>query len=221
MTQPERTRTPIVLAAWLALAMGAGVAVAADLEAVAADSLLVQPAGPRPGEAGKTYANVQGPKAGSDPKFAGFAILDFPAPKLASADEKVRKATLTLTQSVARFSRDGRIRLFLAGESGGKLDDAGKPLRFDPKAPGGLGDQIPGLIPLGLADYAKGGTGDADPYPIALDDAARKALDDRLRAGGTIRIVIAPEDAHVAATFFGVGARQPENRPRLTIVTGP
>ena len=52
---------------------------------------------------------------------------------------------------------------------------------------------------------------------------ARKALDDQIRRGGTIRVVAVPDVAHVAASYFGAGAREVANRPKLSIElsTGP
>ena len=220
MRQPERLR-PTLFLALAALPIMAGSALGGDgLESTATESVMVQSSGPRTGDSGKTYANVQGQEAGSDPRFAGFAILDFPAAK-SSAKARPKSLNLTLTQSVARFTRDGKIKFYLAAESAAGLEATARRLKFDPKQPGGVGDQMGKLVPLGAADFAKGGSGDADVYPLPLDDAARKVVEDRLRAGGTIRVVIVPEDLHVAATFFGVGAREAENRPKLTIETVP
>lgn len=38
---------------------------------------------------------------------------------------------------------------------------------------------------------------------------------------GTIRLVIVPADADVAATYFGVGHDKPDQRPKLTVESTP
>jgi hypothetical protein len=55
---------------------------------------------------------------------------------------------------------------------------------------------------------------------LTLDEAGRGYLKDRLKAGGTILIVVVPDDEDVAATFFGAGSEPEGNRPRLVIEFG-
>ena len=42
-------------------------------------------------------------------------------------------------------------------------------------------------------------------------------LRDQIKAGGTLLIIVVPEDEEVAATHFGAGVQPEENRPRLSL----
>ena len=185
-------------------------------EVAARDSAQIQGNGPRRGDEGRTYANIQG--TGSNPRFASYAIFDFPMPRGANGKDKDATVTLFLTQSVTRFTRDGKLRLFLLDDAKSDLDALTQNLRFEPaRVPDGLGNNLPKLIPVGTFDFLKGGMGDTDPIPLTLDDAGRKLVADRAASGGSLRVVIVPDIPHVAATYFGAGARDAENRPRLAI----
>lgn len=218
MNQPARSRTLRVSVAALALACLAQAPPPRPdrTELVAEASAQIQGNGPRDGDEGKAYANVQG--AGSNPRYASYAIFDFRITPRSGRTPKSGPVLLHLTQSVTKFTRDGKLRIFLVDGGPGELPALAPTLRFEPaRVPDGLGNNLPRLVPAGTFDFLKGGTGDADPIPLALDDAGRKLVADRLASGGTIRVVVVPDIPHVAATYFGAGAREPANRPRLTI----
>lgn len=82
----------------------------AAVEVVASKSFTVQPTGPRTGEAGSKYLNVEG--KGND-KYASFGVLVFEIPAEVKG-KQVKSFTLTLVQSVPKFASDGAIRFFLA-----------------------------------------------------------------------------------------------------------
>src|SRR5215470_16928004 len=90
----------------------------AGIEVTASKSLTIQPGGPRSGENGSKYVNIEGK---DNKQYASFGVLIFEMPKEVQ-DKKVKSATLTLVQSVARFSKDGAIRFFLAPD----LNDSGE-----------------------------------------------------------------------------------------------
>ena len=220
MVQPGRRTWWVVLLVGLTGVMGTLPSAWAQApaprpgEVAARDSVQIQGNGPRRGDEGRTYANVQG--AGSNPRFASYAILDFPMPR-GGAASKDAAVTLHLTQSVTRFTRDGKLRLFLLDDAKTGFEALAQNLRFEPaRVPDGLGNNLPKLIPAGTFDFLKGGMGDTDPIPLLLDDAGRKLVADRAASGGSIRVVIVPDVPHVAATYFGAGARDQESRPRLT-----
>lgn len=82
----------------------------AGVEVVASKSLTVQPSGPRPGEGGSKYFNIQGK---DNEKYASFGVLVFELPKEVMGKE-IKGMTLTLIQSIPQFAKDGSIKLFFA-----------------------------------------------------------------------------------------------------------
>jgi hypothetical protein len=105
----------------------------ASEEVTASKSLTVQPTGPRTGDGGSKYFNIQGKDTG---KYASFGVLVFEMPKETNAS-KIKGMTLTLVQSVPAFAKDGAVKIYLAPE----LDPATE-LKFDAKSENGVGDQI-------------------------------------------------------------------------------
>jgi len=176
----------------------------ARLEVVASKSLTVQPSGPRSGDAGSKYFNIEGK---DNEQYASFGVLVFEIPK-ESQDKKVKSVTLTLVQSIPAFAKDGAIRVFLAPD----LADASD-LKFDPNASDGVGSQIKRLHGLGSSNFKKIETGKTESFPLTVDDTVRE----RIARGGKLCLVIVPADATVAATYFGTGEESTGNRPRLTL----
>jgi hypothetical protein len=187
-----------VLASFLAIPTLAGV------EVVASKSLTVQPSGPRPGEPGSKYFNIEGKE---NEKYASFGVLVFEIPK-ESRDKKVKSVTLTLVQSIPTFAKNGAIRVFLAPD----LDDASV-LKFDPNASDGVGSQIKRLHALGSGNFKKIDTGKTEFFPLTMDEMVRE----RITKGGKLCLVIVPADTTVAATYFGTGEQSSGNRPRLIL----
>ena len=83
-------------------------------DAAATRSVTVQKAGVRGGKPGEIYLNVEGRHNGEGGKYASFGVLEFPAPKIAGDGSKGGTLALTLVQSVARFSKDGKVKFYLA-----------------------------------------------------------------------------------------------------------
>jgi hypothetical protein len=174
------------------------------VEVTASRSLTIQPGGPRSGEAGTKYFNIEGK---DNEKYASFGVLVFEIPKEVR-DKKVTSMTLTLVQSIPRFAKDGAIRVFLARNLG-----APEHLEFDPNAADGVGKQIKNLHELGSVNFKKVETGKTESFSLAMDDVVRQ----RIANGGKLYLVIVPADAAVAATYFGAGENAKEDRPRLTL----
>ncbi len=176
----------------------------AGVKVVASSSLTVQPGGPRSGDSGSKYFNIEGK---DNDKYASFGVLVFDIPKEVQ-DKRVKSVTLTLVQSIPKFAKDGAIHFFLAPD----LDAAGD-LKFDPNAPNGVGNQIKPLHALGSVDFKKVETGKMESFSLTVDDFVQE----RLAKGGKVCLVIVPADAAVAATYFGASENDKEKSPRLTL----
>ncbi len=176
----------------------------AGVEVRATRSLTIQPGGPRSGDAGSKYLNVEGK---DNEKYASFGVLVFEIPKEVKGSQ-VKGMTLTMIQSVPQFAKDGAIKFFLAPEL-----DAASDLKFDPSAPDGVGSRIKPLHALGSANFKKIETGKMESYPLTVDDIVRE----RISKGGKLSVVIVPADSAVAATYFGASDNDREKSPRLTL----
>ena len=176
----------------------------AALEIAASKSLTVQSGGPRSGDAGSKYLNIEGKE---NDKYACFGVLVFEIPKEVQ-QKRIKGMTLTLVQSLPKFARDGAIRFFLAPD----LDVAGD-LKFDLSVPDGIGDHIKPLLPLGSGNFKKIETGKTESFSLTGDDFVRE----RISKGGKICLVIVPAEGAVAATYFGVGENAKENGPKLVL----
>ncbi len=176
----------------------------AGVEVAASKSLTVQPGGPRTGEAGSKYFNIEGKDTG---KFASFGVLVFEMPK-ETDKSKIKSVSLTLVQSVPAFAKDGEIKIFLAPE----LDPAIE-LKFDPNSENGVGDQIKTLHELGSGTFKKVKNGEIQSFTLKLDETSRT----RFAKAGRLCLVIVPADKTVAATFLGANESDKSNNPKLTI----
>jgi hypothetical protein len=173
-------------------------------EIVASKSLTVQPNGPRSGEVGSKYFNIQGK---DNEKHASFGVLIFDLPKEIQ-NKKLKNLKVTFVQSIPKFAKDRAIRFFLAPDL-----DANKDLKFNAKTPDGVGSQIKSLRFLGSGDFQKIETGKTESFSLVVDDASRA----QIAKGGRLCLVIVPADGAVAATYFGANETDKEKSPRLTL----
>jgi hypothetical protein len=174
----------------------------AGTEVVASKSLTIQPTGPRAGEAGSTYFNVEGK---ANEKYASFGVLVFEIPKEIRG-KQIKNVTLSFVQSIPRFAKDGQIKFFLAPDLGQEGE-----LKFDPSTSSGVGNQIRSLLPLGSGQFKKIETGKVDVFSLTVDDAIRE----RIATGSKTCLVIIPADESVAATYFGAAEGAKDKSPRL------
>jgi hypothetical protein len=189
----------------------------AEIKVTATKSVTVQPAGPRQGEAGSRYFNVEGSR---NDRYASFGVLAFGLPKDGGQGGDVKTMSLWLVQSIPRFARDGKVRFCLA-EPHDRGTDPLPGLKFDRKSPNGVGtDAFKVLHPLGAGTFAKVETGNTDTFELKPNETGERYLRYRLKGGGTIVIVVVPDGEEVAATYFGVGAEPEGNRPRLSLDSG-
>lgn len=119
---------------------------------------------------------------------------------------------MTLVQSITGFSKDGKVKFYLAT---GEFDAGG--LKFDPVGTNGLAAQIKSKHPLSTGEFKKAETGKADTFVLTLDEDARKVLSDRISKDKEVFLLVVPDDDDVAATFLGAGQENPAKRPRLKV----
>ena len=96
---------------FFALATCPGLPALAEIKATATKSLTVQPAGPRQGEAGSRYFNVEGAKK---ERYASFGVLVFEVPKVGDKAADVKSLGLRLVQSIPQFAGEGPVLPFRA-----------------------------------------------------------------------------------------------------------
>jgi hypothetical protein len=173
-------------------------------DVVASQSLTIQPKGPRFGDAGKKYFNVEGK---DNEKFASFGVLVFDLPKAVQSN-KVKSLTLILVQTTPKFVKEGAIKLFLAPDFDSKAE-----LKFDVETPGGVGKQIETLYAVGSGEFKNPEQGKTQSISLTLNDAVR----DRIAKGGKLYLVIVPADATVAATFYGADEQATDKSPKLML----
>jgi hypothetical protein len=136
------------------------------------------------------------------PLFASFGVADFSFAGL-SRVASVNDLTVQLTQANAAFTHNGALNFFLSGDTTTSIQP-GSALHFDSASlPGGLGSQLQPLFFLGSGSFTQVADGTVNDYTFPLSAAADAFLVDQLNHGGTVRLVIAPADANVAATFAG------------------
>jgi len=176
----------------------------AGVEVAASRSLTIQPGGPRSGDAGSKYLNIEGK---DNDKYASFGLVVFDIPKEVKGSQ-VKGLTLTLIQSIPQFAKDGTIKFFLAPDV-----DAAEDLKFDPNSPDGVGTRIKPLHALGSAAFKKVETGKTESIALTVDDSVRE----RIAKGGKLYVVIVPADATVAATYFGANENARDKSPKLTL----
>jgi hypothetical protein len=179
---------------------------------------IIQPGGPRTTNGGTTlvnyFFNMEGSNNGS---FSSFAVADFSGLHLGITSlGQLQQFQLQLTEDNAAFSHPGTIGVYLSTDQNTNIG-LGSPLRFQSSAlPQGLGTQLNNAVsngPLGTFFFPQTGnvnSGQVDtinllPGLSGLDSGVQAALLHTLNTGGTVRIVVAPQDANVAATYAGIG----------------
>jgi hypothetical protein len=181
-------------------------------EVTATKSLTVQSAGSRAGDAGSNYFNIEGK---NKERYASFGVLVFPLNKSEAAPQP-NELTLTLVRSIPGFASDGAVKFYLAEPANTDKDSLEK-LKFDTSVASGLGrDSFKALHELGRGTFKKVETGHIDKFELTLDEPGGRYLRDLLRTAGLVHIVVVPDDADVAATFFGAGQETEANWPRLS-----
>jgi hypothetical protein len=170
--------------------------------AVAFDNATVQPGGPRPGDFGKIFFNMEG--INNDP-FDSFGVADFNSADLQIGFQvgSIQSVTIALAQANAAFTHDGAINFYITEDTATDIQPDTSPLSFVASDSEGVDGQLQTLHPLGSGMFTQTGSGDVDSYSFQPDDATAQYLIGQINGGGTIRIVITPADPDVSATYAG------------------
>ncbi len=169
-------------------------------EAIANATVLSK--GPRPGDRGKLYFNVQGDTSAN---FASFAVADFTIRtlgKIEVTDIKVR-----LSQSNSQFSVGGGVEFWLSTDTTSSIEP-GSVLAYDfLDTPGGLARQLPQALYLGKGVYTKQENGVPDTFSFTPkageNEEAFAQLASVAMTGETLRLIVTAKDATTAATWAG------------------
>lgn len=184
----------------LALGSRAG---ADQVSVLAVDNATVQPAGPRPGDNGKRFFNIEG--NGSD-VFSSFGVADFTLPRHEdSEEESIRMLTLTLTQSNAGFTHDGGLHFWVTTDTATDIQPSDTPaITFvHEDDPDGLDGQLAPRFSLGSGSFVQVDDGQMDSFSFGVSRQLARYLRRQISRGGTIRILVSPADSSVAATYAG------------------
>jgi hypothetical protein len=212
----------LVTGAWVAaLFILSGSSARADqISVLAFDNATVQPAGPRPGDNGKRFFNMEGNQSGM---FASFGVADFTFPHHdedgeESEIESIRSLTVTLVQANAAFTADGALHFWLTTDTNTDIQPSDTPavkfIREDD--PDGLDQQLAPRFFLGSGMFVQVDDGQVDTFSFRLSRQARQYLRRQISRGGTVRIVISPANGTVAATYAGF-SNDEFTGPTLTI----
>ncbi len=187
--------------------MAADVARADVFYTLGANCATIQPGGPRPGDNGKFFFNVEGRNNGD---FASYGVLDFDASQLGLPRDvqSLNYILLIFEKHNAAFSRAGTVRFYLT-EDFADIEPGTSTLIFDANdPPTGLSNQLQprtefieylvgGQVPLGMS-------GDYDVFLFVPPLAAEEYIKAMLNARSYLRLIVAPGDDDVAATWAGV-----------------
>jgi hypothetical protein len=185
----------------------------ADIFLPAVNNATVQPGGPRTGVNGKQFFNMESAANGS---FASFGVVDFQSSPISV---QVTSLILNLTQANAAFTNNGALIFYLSTDTTTGIEPGTSPLAYNTASlPTGLGTQLSPLFSLGTANFTEVIDGTRDAFSFSLSPTEATYLRGQLLAGGRIRLVIAPDDLTVAATYAGFSSTE-FSGPVLTLVT--
>jgi len=181
---------------------------------------IVQPGGVRTTNGGTTlvdyFFNAEG---SSNNSFASFAPVDFSVPSGAHILSTGVTLTLKLTEDNAAFTTPGMLDILLATDTTTNIG-LGSPLAFQTSSlPHGVGTQLNNPAVLGSFSFPTSGnvnSGQVDTITLTPTGAQLTYLVNQVNTNGDIRLVLAPADANVAATYGGIGNSSFAG-PQLTI----
>jgi len=189
-------------ASMLALLLCAPSALAQD-KASASATAIIESTGPKAGDNGKRYLNVEGKEKG---KYACFGLVQFDGAavkstldkKYGAGKYKVTGLTLELGRSTASFSAAGKVSVYSLA---GKVDAAALKYPLDLK--GNLKPALLGNIAFTVSEKASGfAAAEADKLDLMKGGKGADILS-TLAAGGVVTLALAEGDSKVAATWAG------------------
>lgn len=171
---------------------------------LADDNATVQVAGPRMGDNGKRFFNMEGNQNGN---FSSFGVADFTLSELGRVFENGTdsRLTVTLVQANSAFTNDGDLHFWLTTDTTTCIQPSEDPaVKFDlGDDPDGLTDQLSPRFSLGAGTFTEVASGQEDSFTFQLSRSAHEYLRHQIETGGKIRIVVSPADGTVAATYAG------------------
>src|SRR5262249_34802747 len=145
-------RHPELWALVAAVCLAAAALRADTFSALAFDNATVQSDGPRTGDNGKNYFNIEGINNGT---YASFGVADFQSSSFADANGNMisgtpialNAITITLSQANADFTNVGSLNFYLAEDTTTSIQPNDNAVTFDAADSEGLNGQ---LMPLHL-----------------------------------------------------------------------
>lgn len=192
-------------------------ALANTYQAECAINLTVQPAGPRTGNNGLRFMNVQGAGGGG---FASFGVAEFLTsgfgidPNLGAVTD-ITAMTLLLQSNNAAFTSAGSVQTWITRDLATEVAQSNFSIFFDSFfSPDGVGLQFDPKIqagdPLVFPFTGSGNSGVTFEVPLvsSLDATTKQFLIDQLNdPAGKFRILVTPLETNtMAATFSGFSA---------------
>jgi len=186
---------------------GSGGFQAADLSLAAFDNATVQPGGPRSGDFGKIFFNIEGSANGG---FASFGVADFDLnalnPGFAVADV-TDTLTLDIVESNAGFTTNGAYSVYFTDAVDVSIQP-GSPLNYQSGNDGvaSVDPLLTNLSFLGSFTFVENGDGSVDTVDLTLSSAAEAYIIEQFKDADTddvLRLVFAPDEPAVAATYAG------------------
>ncbi len=192
---------------------------APELKAVQA--VTVEASGPKSGDNGDKFFNIEGAKNG---KYACFGLLRFDGAtlkkeldgKYGAGKYKITNVTLQLTQSPAKFSKDGPVNIFFRADTTPNLNV--QSLKY-PYAPGDKtigGSKIAVGVPSKTSAKAEAEESVVEAYNLT-NDASGSGLKDALQAGKIVTLVLTAGDEAVAETYAGLKGVRKRKAPTLVV----
>ncbi len=188
----------------------------------ATTNLTVQPNGPRTGSSGLAFLNIEG---SSYNNFASWGPLEFDTTGITcGTGYEITSLQLTFTQSNAAFTTNGTVAFFVTQDTATSLAQSNTALTFNANAlPYGLGTQLDPKTLLGVGTFTQVATGAQDVYELANLPgffATESYLLNQINGNQPSRLIVAPNDATVAATWAGY-TNSSYNGPTLAVTCSP
>ena len=175
-----------------------------DLSIEAIDVATVRPDGPRGGSFGKIFFNVQGSANGG---FASFGVIDYEFDGMDQAEGSLFALSLELIESNASFTTDGDYSIYLTDATDVDIQAGSSPLQYQGSNDGlaSVDPLLTNLTLLGSTRFVENGDGEADSVVLTTTMVVEETFRTAINAGGTVRLVLVPDEASVAATWAGIG----------------
>ncbi len=187
----------------------------ADVMTTASDNASVQPGGPRSGNNGKRFFNIEGSSNGS---FASYGVVDFQFGAVA-AQPAFTSLTLALTQANASFTADGGLNFYLDTNTTASIQPGTSPLVYSGAGEGTstnvAGGQL-SLLFLGAGSFTQVVNGFENDFTFALTPSLASTLKADVQNNAIVRVLVTPTTPGAAATYAGSTNATPE---RLTLTT--